>query len=268
MIMQRMLQLILPSHWFVLCCAFGMSTMTGLAQYKCNTVASADGKRHTCYHVNKQPSTTEFWDKENLWGRFEAWNNKGEPLVSFELRKVAGHAGVDVSYHANGQVSRLEYSSAPDGGIQFWNYIYTYNEEGQETSRVDLSRPDGHPHVTVPEHLWMHEEEPQNPVVVLPVKPEPPKDVRVSVEIVVMNITGKRITGIYRAADDSTARTLRFSHLEGNRFSDTLLIDPAALDRDLCNIQIIGRHAKTFRVEQILSGGNTRIYAFTRRTRV
>ncbi len=125
-----------------------------LAQLNCSTNKEKDlSVTKTCKHKNGKVSTLEKWDANLYWGSFEAFTDSGQSIIRYQLRKVAGHASVQVKYHANGQISKLEYSSAPDGGIQFYNYIHHYNEKGIQTEYYNLSQPDGHPVLFVPEEL-------------------------------------------------------------------------------------------------------------------
>lgn len=73
------------------------------------------------------------------------YNNQGKEIINYDLRRFGGHASVYLDYYANGQISKAEYSSAPDGGIQFWRKIHYFDEEGNQTGFTDLSQPDGHP---------------------------------------------------------------------------------------------------------------------------
>lgn len=124
------------------------------AQLNCSTSKGKDlSLTKTCKHKNGKVSTLEKWDSNSFWGSFEAFTDSGQSIIRYELRKVAGHASVQVKYHANGQISKLEYSSAPDGGLQFYHYIHHYNEKGIQTEYYNLSQPDGHPVLFVPEKL-------------------------------------------------------------------------------------------------------------------
>lgn len=73
------------------------------------------------------------------------YNNRGKEIIHYDLRRFAGHASVYLEYYGNGQISKAEYSSAPDGGIQFWHKIHYFDEQGNPTSFMDLSQPDGYP---------------------------------------------------------------------------------------------------------------------------
>jgi hypothetical protein len=112
---------------------------------ECQNITSENGNEKLCFHANGQVSTKEMWDNNHYWGKFVMYKNDGKEILHYELRRVGGHASVYPTYHANGQVHKLEFSSAPDGGIQFYNYFHAFDEAGNQTEYVDLSRPDGYP---------------------------------------------------------------------------------------------------------------------------
>lgn len=97
------------------------------------------------YHSNGKVSTTEFWDNEKRWGRMTGFDSQGKELFDYFLRRFAGHSSVYLHYYPNGQVKKAEYSSAPDGGIQFYKIIHHFDETGVQTAYWDLSQPDGRP---------------------------------------------------------------------------------------------------------------------------
>lgn len=116
------------------------------AQFNCKTTGRDNGDQvKTCYHKTGEPSTIETWDKDKRWGTLAAFNHQGKQLFKYDLRSFAGHSSVYLQYYPNGQVKRAEYSSAPDGGIQFWQIIHVFDESGNQTEFYDLSQPDGYP---------------------------------------------------------------------------------------------------------------------------
>jgi hypothetical protein len=89
------------------------------AQLNCLTKQRDDGNSETaCHHENGTLSTIETWDREGRWGHITGFNSAGVQLFHYELRRIAGHASVQLAYHPNGQVKSVHYSTAPDGGIQ------------------------------------------------------------------------------------------------------------------------------------------------------
>jgi hypothetical protein len=138
------------------------------AQLNCKTQKYSDlSSTKACLHSNGKISTKEFWDANKYWGRFEAYDPSGKSIINYELRRVAGHASVDVYYYANGQVSKIEFHSAPDGGIQFYHYVHIFDDKGIQTAYYDYSQPDGHP-TTISPDLFK-----RDPVVTPKPKEEP-----------------------------------------------------------------------------------------------
>ena len=128
-------------------CVFASS----YSQLGCQSKKVNDKQVKICYHSNNKLSTIETWDLQKRSGSIQAFENTGKLLFEYGLRTFAGHASVDIKYHPNGQVSKAEYRSAPDGGIQFWHIITEYSMDGKETNKIDLSQPDGHPVLMVPD---------------------------------------------------------------------------------------------------------------------
>lgn len=113
------------------------------AQLNCKNSRSQDLEFiKTCFHKNTQVSTKEIWDKEKRQGKSLAFNASGEQLYEFHLRSFGGHASTYVTYYPNGQVSKVEYSSAPDGGIQWYKETIKFDENGKQIERW----VDQHPH--------------------------------------------------------------------------------------------------------------------------
>jgi hypothetical protein len=124
------------------------------AQLNCTTTEKADSVVTRCLHANRKVSTRIVWDKDNRWGQAEAFDSQDNRIINYQLRRVGGHASINFQYHPNGQIRRAEFSSAPDGGIQYYNMIHEFDEAGKQTRFTDLSRPDGFPRLTVPTHIY------------------------------------------------------------------------------------------------------------------
>jgi len=131
------------------------------AQLNCKTTERNDSTITTCLHASKKPSSVESWDKNRYWGRMTCFDAQGNIIANHQLRRVAGHASVSLRYHPNGQVSSVEYRSAPDGGIQLYHTIQSFDENGNQTSYEDYSQPDGRPVLRViidPQYQPEHKE--------------------------------------------------------------------------------------------------------------
>lgn len=139
---------------FGLLAALSFFPYSGLfAQLNCKTFETKDSIKTKCYHINKNVSTIERWDKQKRWGWFSGYNPEGKEIFSYDLRRVAGHASVHVTYFPNGQAHKVNYSSAPDGGIQFYKIYHEFNELGEQVNYMDFSQPDGRPVLVFPREL-------------------------------------------------------------------------------------------------------------------
>lgn len=103
------------------------------AQGREKTVNTDSGRVVLHYFTTGQLSTKEWMDKDDRWGRSQAYARDGRELINYQTRKIGGHASVDFSYHANGAVSKAEVSDAPDGGIQWYRSTTTFDEHGNRT---------------------------------------------------------------------------------------------------------------------------------------
>lgn len=104
------------------------------AQNKCIEVSTNDKETKKCLHSNGKISSLIEWDKERRWGKLIIYKPDGTKIQEWELRKIHGIAKAELEYHSNGQVSKVIYSSAPDAGIQRFERVYCFNQEGNLTS--------------------------------------------------------------------------------------------------------------------------------------
>jgi hypothetical protein len=72
-------------------------------------------------------------------GVAKAFNLKGETIYESGTRRFAGHASVDFKHYPSGAVKQANYSSAPDGGIQWYKTETFFDENGKITHVNDLS---------------------------------------------------------------------------------------------------------------------------------
>lgn len=113
-----------------------------LAQLNCKTTNQPDGSVvKQCFHRNGKVSTVETWDKNKRLGSIKAYNSKGTELFSHGLRSVGGHASVSMTYFGNGQVEKVDFSDAPDGGIQFYNSSTRFDEQGNQVEFSETKYP-------------------------------------------------------------------------------------------------------------------------------
>jgi hypothetical protein len=72
-------------------------------------------------------------------GLAKAFNQKGEIIYESGTRRFAGHASVEFKHYPNGSVKQAIYSSAPDGGIQWYKTETYFDKNGIITHVNDLS---------------------------------------------------------------------------------------------------------------------------------
>lgn len=122
-----------------------------LSQNNCQEIINLQGEEiKSCYHENGKISTQEIWEKDKKSGKSIGYTYSGEQLYEFNLRTFGGHASAHLSYYDNGQVSKVQFSSAPDGGIQWYREMIRFDEMGVQIER----RIDQYPHeLTVPNFI-------------------------------------------------------------------------------------------------------------------
>lgn len=118
-----------------------LSQSSFFAQLNCKTLIINSESVKTCLHKNGQKSTVETWDKDKRQGKFIGYDLNGKELFYYSLRTFGGHASVHVDYFPNGQVQKIEYSSAPDGGIQFYRDTRKFNETGEQIDFWKMDYP-------------------------------------------------------------------------------------------------------------------------------
>lgn len=99
----------------------------------CISMAQAQQSFSNCkdsYYKSGKISASQCFDKDNRWGEAKVFNTKGEVTYRKELRNVGGHSSVQFTYYDNGGVKKAEWSSAPDGGIQWYRSVAYFAEDG------------------------------------------------------------------------------------------------------------------------------------------
>lgn len=102
---------------------------------------------HVHFFKDNTISTVIYYSKWD--GKAIAYNKKGAIIYENGVRNFAGHASVHFSHYPTGEVKSVEYSSAPDAGIQWYKSNTQFDEEGNvtgfsEQSHEDLIRPSFH----------------------------------------------------------------------------------------------------------------------------
>lgn len=99
-------------------------------------------------------------------GYAKAFDLTGNEIYSEAIRRYGGHSGVTFSHHANGCLMKAEYSSQPDGGIQYYRKYTYFDDKGKKTSEMI---DDWDNRVTVPKFYF------QDTTSVIPVVPVIPQ---------------------------------------------------------------------------------------------
>jgi len=125
---------------------------------------SAWSQRDTLIHIHKFPNgktSTISVINNNRDGYAKAYNFKGEVIYHREIRHYAGSSSVHFSHHPNGIVKQANYSSHPDGGIQWYRTYTNFDEKGNITGEIEdnwdtgpthyyrdtISRPNQNPYI-------------------------------------------------------------------------------------------------------------------------
>jgi hypothetical protein len=119
-------------HFIILLFSF----QTAFSQLNCKkTKGNENEEIVTCFHKNGKIASIEQWDKDKRFGSVKGFNNENKELFIFYTRTVGGHGSAHLSYYPNGQVSRVDYSSAPDGGIQWYKERLKFDENGNQIDK-------------------------------------------------------------------------------------------------------------------------------------
>lgn len=103
------------------------------AQGKESTMKTDTGTVVLHWFTTGQLSSKAWMDVDNRWGHSWAYDRSGNVIFDRQTRRIGGHASVDFRYHPNGAVSRADYSTMPDGGIQWYKSTTTFDTAGVQT---------------------------------------------------------------------------------------------------------------------------------------
>jgi len=148
--------------------------------------------------------------EDNRFGKALAYNEKGELIFEQSIRRIGGHASVYFSYYESGAIKKAEYSTAPDGGIQWYKSYSEFNEKGERTNFYELSNEQLMHPFTEP-----YTEPQVQPIVVQPI----PKEALKKNEIIIVNETNFiLLLKLVRAGKEETVilekkKTLRFDQI-------------------------------------------------------
>lgn len=85
---------------------------------------------HLVKFPNGKISAYSYLLKSTDTGKAYAYKANGELLFEYEISRLHGHTSVYFEHHENKTVSKIEISSAPDGGIQWYRSFLYYDENG------------------------------------------------------------------------------------------------------------------------------------------
>jgi len=94
---------------------------------------------HRETYPNGRLSAYSYLLKSTNEGRATAWDPKGNTMFDSSIRRKWGHHSVQFSHHPNKVVSKVEESSAPDAGIQWYRTWYYFDESGKLINKVEDS---------------------------------------------------------------------------------------------------------------------------------
>lgn len=103
------------------------------AQGKESTMKTDTGTVVLHWFTTGQLSSKAWMDVDNRWGHSWAYDRSGKVIFDRQTRRIGGHASVDFRYHPNGAVGRADYSTMPDGGIQWYKSTTTFDTAGVQT---------------------------------------------------------------------------------------------------------------------------------------
>lgn len=103
---------------------------------------------HIRYFPSGKVSTIQVLEDQRE-GFARAYNQNGEVIYEANIRRFAGHASVQFTHYKNDAVKTAHYSSAPDGGIQWYRVTTEFSEDGEVTKETK----DSHENLTLVEHM-------------------------------------------------------------------------------------------------------------------
>lgn len=139
--------------------------------------------QYAYFNGSKTVSTSVCWQMpERFSGRAIAYNKKGEIISEWQISRMHMLASVHFSYYPSGAVKRAEYSSHPDGGIQWYRSFTDFDENGVVTGVTNQSHEDLISPTVNPQPIKHMVYDPSPPVTAPPkdsvkhyIKPQPVK---------------------------------------------------------------------------------------------
>jgi hypothetical protein len=117
-------------------------TLSGFSQLNQKYVEKHDGTYVYCYHKNGKLATEEFRNSSSQYmaqGYAKAFDNAGNEIYYQPTSRSGLLSSVMFTYYENGAVKSAEYSSHPDGGIQWYKKTTYFDEAGKITNEFEMS---------------------------------------------------------------------------------------------------------------------------------
>lgn len=147
------------SIWFV-----SVFAIDANAQHNKKTVEAENGTYVYCYHKNGTISTEEFHSNSTLYmagGYARAFDSKGKEIYYMGTSRSGLISSVIFSYYESGAIKKAEYNSHPDAGIQWYQKVTEFDEDGKVIRESEM-RDDYTVTITLPDttyHRLLKEEE-------------------------------------------------------------------------------------------------------------
>lgn len=94
-------------------------------------VASAQNCQIT-YFENGNKASEKCNDEDMQRGSARVFDMDGKLIGEWELSRSGIYSSVSFSFHDNGMIHKVRYSSHPDGGIQWFRSYTTYDKDGKK----------------------------------------------------------------------------------------------------------------------------------------
>lgn len=104
-----------------------------LIMVKAYSQNSKDNCQISYFKNSKKISTKICLDESKYKGKAFAYDIKGNIIGEWSVSRMHQLSSVFFSYHPNGAVSKAEYSSHPDAGIQWYRSFTYYDDQGNKT---------------------------------------------------------------------------------------------------------------------------------------
>ena len=225
------------------------------------------------YHSNKKISTKEVKLTNDLnWGYVKAYDRTGKEIYQMSIRNIAGHSSVNFEYYSSGAVKKAHFTGHPDGGIQWDDVVYYFDENGVVTQVVDNSSDEyGHYKLRIDSSLYSDTNRKPN-VEPQTVKETPKKQKVVACaeiyasEFYLINATGKKrnvVARLLNATIDGFQKEVIVANNDtiklGNYIEAQLFTHP----KERVSVEIKGRKSEKFQLfweETKQEGKSKRVY--------